>query len=120
MYIDYKVLNEKLQLLKGIDYIPIFLLFVIGDCVTTFLMYNNIPGFVDLNPWIHLLHSQFTNNAIFYIAYVLVKILVLEVLYIILRFQAKRLMILSVLTYLMLLLMSLYIVINNLHILNIL
>ncbi len=120
MYIDYKVLNEKLQLLKGIDYIPLFLLFVIGDCITTFLMYNNIPGFIDLNPWIHLLHSQFTNNAIFYVAYVLIKILVLEALYIILRFQAKRLMILSVLTYLMLLLMSLYVVINNLYVLNIL
>ena len=120
MYIDYEVLNQKLKLLKGIDYIPLFLLFVIGDCVTTFLMYNNIPGFTDLNPWIHLLHSQFTNNAIFYIAYVLVKILVLEVLYIILRFQAKRLMILSVLTYLMLLLMSSYVVINNLYVLNIL
>jgi len=120
MYIDYEVLNKKIKLLKGIDYIPIFLLFVIGDCVTTYLMYNNIPGFTDLNPWIHLLHSQFTNNAIFYVVYVLIKILVLEVLYIILRYQAKRLLILSAITYLMLLLMSLYVVVNNLHVLNIL
>jgi len=120
MYIDYEVLNQKLKLLKGIDYIPLFLLFVIGDCVTTFLMYNNIPRFVDLNPWIHLLHSQFTNNAIFYVTFVLIKILVLEVLYIILRYQAERLLILSISTYLMILLMSLYVVINNLHVLNIL
>ena len=120
MYIDYKVLNQKLQLLKGIDYIPLFVLFVLGDCITTFLMYNNIPGFVDLNPWIHLFHSQFTNNAIFYVAYVLVKITFLELYYMILRYQAKRFMVLSVFTYLMLLFMSLYVIINNLHVLNIL
>ena len=120
MFIDYKVLNEKLQLLKGIDYIPIFIVFVLGDCITTFLMYNNIQGFTDLNPWIHLLHSQFTNNAIFYVVYVLVKILILEVLYIILRYQAKRLIVLSVFTYILLLSMSLYVVINNLFVLNIL
>lgn len=120
MYIDYEALNNHLKLLKGIDYIPIFLLFVIGDCVTTFLMYNNIPGFIDLNPWIHLLHSQFSNGAIFYITYVLIKILALELLYIILRYQAKKLMIVSIITYLMLLFMSLYVVINNLYLLNIL
>lgn len=119
MYIDYEALNNQLKLLKGIDYIPLFLLFVIGDCVTTFLMYNNIPGFTDLNPWIHLLHSQFTNGALFYIAYILIKILVLELLYVILRYQAKKLMIASVITYFMLLLMSLYVVVNNLYVLNI-
>lgn len=120
MYIDYEVLKQKIKMLKGLDYIPFFLLFVIGDCVTTYLMYNNIPGFIDLNPWIHLLHSQFENNTYFYIVFVLIKILVLEMLYIILRYQAKRMMILSILTYLMLLSMSLYVVINNLFILNIL
>ena len=120
MYIDYKVLNDKLQLLKGIDYLPLFALFVLGDCITTFLMYNNDTLFIDLNPWIHLLHSQFTNNAIFYVVFVIIKILVLEVLYIILRYQAKRLLALSVFTYLMLVFMSLYVVINNLHVLNIL
>lgn len=120
MYIDYEALNRNLKFLKGIDYIPLFFMFVIGDCVTTFLMYNSIPGFIDLNPWIHLLHSQFTNNALFYIAFILIKILVLEILYMILRYQYKQIPLLSILTYTILFIASTFIVINNLFVLDIL
>lgn len=104
--------------LSNLGYPILFIFFVLADTITTFLMYQNIPGFIDLNPNIHFLHTICNNSAIFYITFTIIKILVLNVIYIIIDFQNEKIKHSGYITYTIILIASLYVFINNLSVLG--
>lgn len=104
--------------LKDNRYPYLFITFVLCDVITTYLMYNNNPNFIDLNPNIHHLRTLIPNLAIFYIVFFIIKMLVLEVILMIIDFQNSKIKNSGYITYILILSASIYVFINNLGVLG--
>lgn len=112
--------------IKNNRYIYLFIFFVLCDVITTYLMYDNIPYFEDLNPNIHYLRTLIPNLALFYIVFTIIKLWTLEIILLLLDILSECFnniyegtgYIYYIAGYITVLVMSIYIFINNLGVLG--
>ena len=98
----------ELQQFKDFQYIVLYILYVLLDVFTTIKLIEH-PMITELNPIINFIFLLPLGFIIFYF----IKHISLEIIFIIIRFQNKKIKNSGYITYFIIMIMSLYVGINN-------
>lgn len=101
-------MNIESQTSKDIQYILMFLVYVLADWITTVKIIDT-PGLIELNPVIAFIFTLPLGFLIFYI----IKIITMEIIIGIVRYQNSKIKYTGYITYTIIMVMSIYVVTNN-------